>query len=310
MLLDRLLASLTVDVAPFAVCEVLRGWRLHMPPDGHVSLNFVVRGQGRLRDALGDIHALREGTVFVAPPGRAHWVEPPEGTATPLDRAADCSLPEHGLLRLATHDEDDAALMMVCGAIRATYGGGIGLFDGLRQPLTVDFGADARMRAVFEGLLAEQADPGPGSDTMMRALMTQGLVAVLRRLCDGQRCSLPWLAALGDERLVRALDVMLAAPEKPHTLESVARAAGMSRSAFSEHFSQTFGRTAMDLLREIRLDRGARILRTTDLPVQTVAERVGFASRSYFSKAFRTRFSIDPAGYRAAAHRDEQAAAS
>ncbi|MCA9707748.1 MAG: AraC family transcriptional regulator, partial [Myxococcales bacterium] len=304
MLLDRLLASLRVDVSPFAVCEVLRGWRLRMPPDGHVSLDFVVRGQGRLRDADGRTYALEEGTVFVVPPGRAHWVEPPEGAADDLQRAADCALPEHGLLRLATK-ADDAALMMVCGAVRATYAGSVGLFDGLREPLVVDFGPDPRMHAVFEGLLAEQADPGPGSDTMMRALMTQGLIAVLRRLCTGGVCSLPWLQVLGDERLTRALDLMLEAPAKPHTLESVARAAGMSRSAFSEHFTQTFGRSAMDLLREIRLDRAAQLLRTSELPVQTVAERVGFASRSAFSKAFRARFEIDPAGYRAAAREDE-----
>ncbi|MEM9463430.1 MAG: AraC family transcriptional regulator [Myxococcota bacterium] len=298
MLLDRLLESLRVDVTPFAVCEVLRGWRLLMPPDGHVNLNFVVRGQGVLRSAEGSAHPLQEGTIFVAPPGRAHRVEPPEDAAAGLRGAADCSLPEHGLLRLA--DTRDSALMMVCGAIRATYGGSVGLFDELRQPLVVAFGPDPRMRAVFEGLLAEQANPGPGSSTMMRVLMTQGLIAVLRRLCDGGDCSLPWLQALGDERLVRALDLMLEDPAQPHTLESVARAAGMSRSAFSEHFSQTFGRTAMDLLREIRLDRGAELLRTTDLPVQAVAERVGLSSRSYFSKAFRARFGNDPAGFRAA----------
>lgn len=298
MLLDRLLESLRVDVTPFAVCEVLRGWRLLMPPDGHVNLNFVVRGQGLLRDAQGRVHPLAEGTVFMTPPGRVHRVEPPQGTVPGTGGAADCSLPEHGLLRMA--DARDSVLMMVCGAIRATYGGSIGLFDELREPLVVAFGPDPRMRAVFEGLLAEQAAPGPGSRTMMRTLMTQGLIAVLRRLCDGGDCSLPWLQALGDERLVRALDLMLEDPAQPHTLESVARAAGMSRSAFSEHFSQTFGRTAMDLLREIRLDRGAELLRTTDLPVQAVAERVGLASRSYFSRAFRARFGTDPAGFRAA----------
>lgn len=310
MLLDRLLASLRVEVAPFAVCDVRRGWRVLMPPDGHVSLHFVVRGQGRLREPDGRVHPLHEGTVFVAPPdGRGLRVEPPEGAAHELDAAADCSLPEQGLRRMVA-GAGDGALLLVCGAVRATYGGRVGLFDGIREPLIVEFEDDPRIRAVFEGLLAEQAAPAPGSQTMMVALMTQGLVAVLRRLCDSGTCSLPWMVALGDDRLVRALDLMLEAPERPHTLESVARAAGMSRSAFAERFTSTFGRTAMDLLREVRLDRGAELLRTTDLPVQTVAERVGLASRSYFSKAFRARFGVDPAGYRATAREDERAAAS
>ena len=309
MLLDRLLASLRVEVAPLTVCDVRRGWRVVMPPEGHVSLHFVVRGHGRLRDADGRTHPLHEGSVFVGPPGGGLRVEPPDDAAHELDAAADCSLPEQGLRRMVA-GAGDGALLMVCGAVRATYGGSVGLFDGLREPLIVEFEDDPRIRAVFEALLAEQANPAPGSQTMMRALMTQGLVAVLRRLCDCGTCTLPWMVALGDDRLVRALDLMLEAPERSHTLESVAKVAGMSRSAFAERFASTFGRTAMDLLREVRLDRGAELLRTTDLPVQTVAERVGLSSRSYFSKAFRARFGVDPAGYRATAREDEQAAAS
>jgi AraC family transcriptional activator of mtrCDE len=313
MLLDRLLASLRVEVAPFAVCDVRRGWRVLMPPEGHVSLHFVVRGQGRLREPEGRVHALHEGTVFVAPPAssvsRTLRVEPPDGAAHELDAAADCSLPEHGLRRMVA-GAGDGALLMVCGAVRATYGGSVGLFDGLREPVIVELEDDPRIRGVFEALLAEQAAPAPGSQTMMRALMTQGLVAVLRRLCDSGTCTLPWMVALGDDRLVRALDLMLESPELAHTLESVAKVAGMSRSAFAERFTSTFGRTAMDLLREVRLDRGAELLRTTDLPVQTVAERVGLASRSYFSKAFRAQYGVDPAGYRATAREDEAAAAS
>ncbi len=297
MLLDRLLASLQVEVAPFAVCDVRRGWRVHMPPDGHVSLHFVVRGEGTLHDASGHVHPLHAGTLVVAPPGHPLRVEPPEGATDELDAAADCSLPEHGLKRLVAGD-GDGALLMVCGAVQATYGGTMGLFDGLREPLLEPFADDPRMHAVFESLLAEQVQLGPGSQTMLRALMTQGLVALLRRLCGDGSCQLPWLQGLGDPRLVRALDVMLAAPEQSHTLESVARAAGMSRSAFSEHFGRAFGRPAMELLREVRLNKGAELLRGTQLPVKTVAERIGFASRSHFSRAFRSRFGIDPAGFR------------
>ena len=55
----------------------------------------------------------------------------------------------------------------------------------------------------------------------------------------------------------------------------------------------------MDFLKEVRLRRAAHLLRATDLPVKTVAARVGFASRSYFSRAFKAFTGHDPAGYRA-----------
>jgi len=73
----------------------------------------------------------------------------------------------------------------------------------------------------------------------------------------------------------------------------------MSRSAFVAHFTAVFERTPMDVLKEIRLRRAARLLRTTDLPVKAVAGQVGYASRSYFSRAFKAHFGADPAAYRA-----------
>ena len=67
----------------------------------------------------------------------------------------------------------------------------------------------------------------------------------------------------------------------------------------AERFKAAYGRTAIDCLKEIRLRRAAHLLTATDLPVKTIASRIGFESRSYFSRAFKDFTGIDPAGYRA-----------
>jgi transcriptional regulator GlxA family with amidase domain len=131
-------------------------------------------------------------------------------------------------------------------------------------------------------------------------LMKQCLMALLRGQSETSgECFVPWLAALGDRSLGRALAAMLDAPEGNHTLESLGETAGMSRGVFAERFKAAFGRTAIDCLKEIRLRRAAHLLTATDLPVKTVAARVGFESRSYFSRAFKDFTGVDPAGYRA-----------
>lgn len=298
MLLDKLLAAMTVDVEPFAVCEVRRGWSVSMPPAGHVNLHFNLAGRGGLRTVDGQSRPFGPNTLLVVPPGQPHRIELPDGGDDELDAAADCSVPVHGLKHLVAGADDAGGLVMVCGAIRATYAGTHGLFDGLKTPLAVDLDDDGAMRAVFQSLLHEQANPGPGSAAMMRALMTQALVAMLRRICAEADCRLPWLAALQDERIAKVLEEVTEHPESPHSLEALAKTAGMSRSAFSERFKELLGRPAMDLVRELRLRRGAALLRSTDDPVQTVAERVGFQSRSHFSRAFRAQFGVDPAGFR------------
>ena len=131
-------------------------------------------------------------------------------------------------------------------------------------------------------------------------LMKQCLISLLRSQSESTgECFVPWLAALGDRSLGRALAAMLDAPEDNHTLESLGEIAGMSRATFAERFREAFGRTTIDCLKEIRLRRAAHLLTATDLPVKTIAYQVGFESRSYFSRAFKAFTGMDPAGYRA-----------
>jgi AraC-like DNA-binding protein len=98
--------------------------------------------------------------------------------------------------------------------------------------------------------------------------------------------------------LLRALATILERPADAHDLGSLAREAGMSRSAFAARFAVTFARSPMAFLRDVRLRRGAQMLETTDAPVAVVARTVGFASRTYFSRAFRSAYGVDPHSFR------------
>jgi AraC-like DNA-binding protein len=130
--------------------------------------------------------------------------------------------------------------------------------------------------------------------------MSQCIVYLFRRLCESGTCSLPWLAALEDERLARALDRILQNPADPHTVESLADVASMSRSAFAETFASAFGLPPMSMVRRIRLERAWKLLEQgDDIPMKTLARRVGFSSRSHFSRAFKRQFGVSPVTRRA-----------
>jgi AraC family transcriptional activator of mtrCDE len=68
----------------------------------------------------------------------------------------------------------------------------------------------------------------------------------------------------------------------------------MSRSTFSDRFGAAFGRSPIAYVREVRLRKAADMLRATDRPIDAIASRVGFASRSHFSQAFRDLFGESP----------------
>lgn len=94
------------------------------------------------------------------------------------------------------------------------------------------------------------------------------------------------------------LDEILEHPEEPHSLDLLARTAGMSRTAFAERFAEVFDQTPMDVVKRARLSRAAGLLTATELPVKTIAAKVGFSGRSHFSRAFTDHFGSSPAEFR------------
>ena len=56
-------------------------------------------------------------------------------------------------------------------------------------------------------------------------------------------------------------------------------------------------------VREVRLRSAAHLLDQPELSVDAIAGRVGFSSRSHFSKAFSEQFGSSPAAFRSRADR-------
>lgn len=297
MLLERLFDNLALTAEAFATCTVAPGWRLRLPPLDWVTVHFVVQGSGRLRDSQGTVHALPRDALAIVPAHLAHALEcgpSVEHEAAPADASPNGTPPG-----LVAGPQGDGDLVAICGRVQATYGEGLALFAHLPEVLILEFARDEEMRGTFAALLREHRVGGTGSRAMMSALMNQCLVRVFRRLCGHPDCRLPWLLALEDPTLARALDAILTHPERRHTVESLARLAALSRSAFAKRFHDSFGRTPMDYVREVRLRRGAQLLtRNRQLSLDAIAHRVGFSSRSQFSHAFRGLFGCSPTAFR------------
>lgn len=292
MLLERLLDNLALELEAFAVCRVAPGWRLRLPALDHATFHYVIRGQGELRGGGRHGLPLSRGTMALVPPRLLHGIQCGKGPHGEEDASggAPGALAQH-----TAGPEDRDGMLVACGRVRALYGSGLGLFDHLHEALALDFADDSRVGVVFDRLLEEVSSAGPGSRAMMTALMSESLIYVLRRLCTSSDCALPWLLALEDPDLGKAVEAMVERPEQPHTLTSLAKLCFLSRSVFARRFREAFGQTPMEYLRGVRLRAAARLLRQSPpVPVYTVAARVGFRSRSQFSRAFKNRFGHSP----------------
>ena len=298
MLLDKLISNLHVSVEPFALCDIRKGWRLSLQPPRALVLHFVIAGRGRLHYGGSQPDELRPDVLIVMPPTVAHSIESEQPVLHEMQ--ADASTLLSGQVQHVIAGDGEDGLTIACGRVEATYGGLSGLFDRLQEPIVVDFSDSAAVRSVFALVLAEGPGGAPGSVSMLSALMSQCFILLLRRLSEQGDDRLPWLAVLGDPALSRVVDAMLERPEHGHTLDSLTALAGMSRSTLYDRFRAALGRPPMDFLRDARLRKAASLLHRSDLPVKTVAAKVGFNSRSHFSHAFAEYFGVPPAEFRLA----------
>jgi AraC-like DNA-binding protein len=296
MLLDTLFENLELKVDPFATCRLADGWRLRLPRRDWVTLHYVLQGDGELRLGSGEVLPLTGNWLAVIPAGLVHSLQCGSGSKeTGIEGQGDAAAP---LCDLVAGPLDKLKLIVACGRIQASYAGGSGLFHHLREAIVLDFSGSPQMRGIFEALVEEYRRSGPASHAMMTALMSQCLIEVLRRVSERSDGALPWLSALDDPRMARVVEAILSHPGQPHTLETLASVAHMSRSTFARHFRQCFGRTPRDYVREIRLRRACQLLCYGGTSVDRVASQVGFASRSHFSRAFKQYIGVPPEVFR------------
>lgn len=259
-------------------------------------VHFVLKGGGFVRAAKASDHGIDAAWLVIVPAGTRHALETRGEIGNELQ--LDAPPEEPPIHRIIAGSANVTELMVACGIVDVRYGQTLGLFDHLKEVLALDLSGIPQVVAAFEGIFAEQAAPSPGGEAMTGALMTQCLVHFFRRLSVDQERTIPWLMALEDRRLGRAIDAMLDHPGAEHTVESLGEAAAMSRSSFAKHFAEAFGLSPMTFLHRLRMERAAEMLAADESSIDAIAIKVGFSSRSHFSRAFKKHTGVSPNEFR------------
>jgi len=142
----------------------------------------------------------------------------------------------------------------------------------------------------------ESLDPQPGGDFMRSRIMELLLIEAMRSAAKADAPA-GLLRGLADQRLARVLNQLHARLDRAWTVNQMAKAAALSRSAFFDRFSRVVGAAPMEYLLAWRMEVAKDLLRREGLPVATVAERVGYGSASAFSVAFSRQAGQPPSRY-------------
>jgi AraC-like DNA-binding protein len=101
-----------------------------------------------------------------------------------------------------------------------------------------------------------------------------------------------------DEHLLRAWSAYYAAPRDRWTVLSLAKAAGLGRTAFSERFRKAMGVPPLSAITDLRLQQAEVLLREGKTALIEIAFTVGYNSEAAFVRAFHRKFGMPPGKYR------------
>lgn len=86
--------------------------------------------------------------------------------------------------------------------------------------------------------------------------------------------------------------------DQPITVAQMAATMQLSPAHFSLRFKQIFGMTPGRHFQRLRLQEAVRLLRETDLPIKSIAQRLRFDDLPNFYRAFRLMTGTSPVAYR------------
>jgi len=145
-------------------------------------------------------------------------------------------------------------------------------------------------------LASEMAEPAPGSDLVVNRLADVMFIQCIRAHFGSRSEAFKRgvLHAVFDQQIGVALKSMHENVEHPWTVESLAAACGMSRSAFAAKFKELVGETPLEYLTNWRMHKAAALLRKGDRKLFDVAKAVGYNSDAAFSKTFKRTLGLRP----------------
>jgi AraC family transcriptional regulator of arabinose operon len=101
-----------------------------------------------------------------------------------------------------------------------------------------------------------------------------------------------------DRRIELIISKMKANTAAPWDTPGLAVLVNLSPSRFRHLFKQETGVTPGQFLKDIRLRKAEKMLRTTFLSIKQILKQVGIASNTHFVRDFRQKYGMTPTTYR------------
>lgn len=101
-----------------------------------------------------------------------------------------------------------------------------------------------------------------------------------------------------DERIIRVIEYMNANIARTANIEELAQCANLSKDHFIRRFRKETGTTPLTYFTARKIEVAESMLIATDLPIKSIADKLGFEDTSYFYRLFKKHVGKSPKKYR------------
>jgi AraC-like DNA-binding protein len=310
--------------------DVLRTIRL----SGSLQFCFMPKGEWRTEGKRGvasladdpsvamPFHIMVEGSCWLRVEGRETVLEAGDVVAFPFATVHQLGVGSYGRpltpvddlppkpwreVPILRYGEGTAGVRLLCGYLHCD-----GMrFSPLRDALptlmhvrTARSDDAAWLRATIAQMEAEVMSARPGAPSMLERLTEIVFIELLRHevMAAGPAAG-GWLAALADPALGRCLALIHDDPKREWSVQDLAAASALSRSALTERFETMLDTSPIRYLRDWRLCLASVQLTTTSRTVADIAYDAGYGTEAAFSRAFSRTYGLPPATWRQSARR-------
>jgi len=281
-------------------------WRLEQGPGkaNEIPYHAVVRGSAVLEEPAGERPLrLTVGDILLLPGNPRHVLR--DGSDAPPAPARNRSTPG---LTISENVGTGERLDMLCGhfviapphdrLLRTYLPSRLVVHAGGHTVETLRTGTAAQLTGLVSLMRSECETDHLGGRAMLNALSTAMFALALRLAGEAQDAAVGLLALASNPRLAPALAALFSEPARAWSLPELAQLCNMSRATLARQFQEKLGRSAADLLIDIRMALAANELRKPSMSTGAVAQAVGYQSEAAFQRAFKSHMGITPAQWR------------
>lgn len=305
--LSRLLEMMPVTGKLELHCLYGAPWRVayEQGPVQDIVYHVILSGEAWLNDGDGNREQrLTPGDILLVPAGAPHVLT--DGSGAEPGKATQ----RQGLnVVISENAGQGERLDMLCGRfvlasphdrLLGTYLRSRMVVRGTSNSATSPQSVTRRQMEALVALMRAEANvEGIGGQAMLNAFSAALFTLALRLASQSHDAPLGLVALASHVRLAPAINAIFFEPARPWTLSKLANLCNLSRASLARYFQSSLGRSATDLLQDVRITLAANALRVQTTSTAAAADLAGYRSEAAFQRAFKQHLGLTPAQWRA-----------